>query len=46
MGKIITFFTLSLLLSLFVSSCGASKHSSKCDAYGSLEKNDGDFAKK
>ena len=46
MRKIVTFFAFSLLLTFVVASCGASKHSSKCDAYGSVEKTTGDLAKK
>ena len=46
MRKIVTFFAVSLLLSVVLTSCGATKHSSKCDAYGSLQQTTGDLAKK
>ncbi len=46
MRKIVTFFAVSLLLSFVIASCGATKHSSKCDAYGSVQQTTGDLAKK
>jgi len=44
MRKIVTFFAVSLLLSFVLTSCGATKHSSKCDAYGSIQKTNSDLA--
>ncbi len=46
MKKTVTFFAVSLLLSFLVASCGATKHGSKCDAYGSVQQTTGDLAKK
>ena len=46
MRKIVTLFTALLVLTLVFASCGASKHGSKCDAYGSVTKTSGDLAKK
>ena len=46
MRKIITFFAASLLLSFVLTSCGATKHGSKCDAYGSIQQTTGDLARK
>ena len=46
MRKIVTLFTAILVLTLVIASCGASKHGSKCDAYGSVEKTTGDLANK
>jgi hypothetical protein len=46
MRKIVTFFAVSLVLSFVLASCGATKHGSKCDAYGSLQHTTGDLAKK
>ena len=46
MRKIVTFFAFSLLLTFIVASCGATKHGSKCDAYGSVQTTKGDIAKK
>ena len=43
MRKIVTFFAFSLLLTFIVASCGASKHGSKCDAYGSVQTTKGDY---
>ena len=46
MRKIVTFFAVSLLLSIVLISCGATKHGSKCDAYGSIQQTTGDLARK
>ena len=46
MRKIITFFAASLLLSFVLTSCGATKHGSKCDAYSRVESTKGDLASK
>jgi hypothetical protein len=46
MRKIVTFFAISILLSFVIISCGATKHGSKCDAYGSVQQTTGDLAKK
>jgi hypothetical protein len=46
MRKIVTFFAVSLLLSIVLTSCGATKHTSKCDAYGSVQQTTGDLARK
>ena len=46
MRKIVTFFAISILLSFVITSCGATKHGSKCDAYGSVQQITGDLAKK
>ena len=46
MKKIIVFVAFSSLVTLFISSCGSTKHAGKCDAYGSVIKTTGDLAKK
>jgi hypothetical protein len=46
MRKIVTFFAVAALFTLVLTSCGATKHKSKCDAYGSVVKTTGDLAKK
>jgi hypothetical protein len=46
MKKIITLFVLATVVTLTFSSCGSSKHGSKCDAYSSVETAKGDLASK